>query len=634
MLIVLARVFTLVKARFRTGLGSFPTAMAVLLMFNSSALAHIFIVTDTNDTTNPTSLRGAIIAANQRGGENTILLGEPNPHDTKQWTYQLTISGADEDAGLTGDLDITQGRLEIIGRSRVTINATGLGDRVFQVCSNAFLKLENLNITGGSPGAGSGIFANGEPGGAILNAGTLFMNNCVITNNSSGGGQSVEGNGGGTGGGDGGGIYNSGSLTMENCLLIGNSAGNGVDGATGGNGGGIRNDGYCLINNCIICMNQSGAGGGPAGNAIGVGGGGGNGGGIYNTGTMILNQCNVAANFSGQGSSSSSPGIGFIGESGTGGGSGGNGGGVFNVGQMQLDSSAIYSNETGGGGGGGGSSGYGGGGGDGGNGAGVFNAGEFIGNTSTISTNLCGNGGTGGGGYLDDGGNGGPGGAGGGVCNIGFAKMTSCTIAMNQAGTGGNSGNSYIQSTPPSGGPGGDGGGIYNNAPSTNAVIRNTLIALNTVGTGGAGGTNTYYTYVVIGYEIFVTQQQQIGNPGTDGVGFDLAGDFDSQSFNLVSIADGSTGFINQVNDDQVGCLASPIDPLIGPLQMNGGFTPTHALSLQSPAINQGKCFGIHFDQRGRHRPYVFPNIPIAPGGDGSDIGAFELTAGDLHFNR
>jgi hypothetical protein len=60
---------------------------------------------------------------------------------------------------------------------------------------------------------------------------------------------------------------------------------------------------------------------------------------------------------------------------------------------------------------------------------------------------------------------------------------------------------------------------------------------------------------------------------------------------------------------------------------MNGGPTPTHALLSGSPAIDQGNSFGVHTDQRGHHRPYNYTAIPNAPGGDGSDIGAFEMGA-------
>jgi hypothetical protein len=44
-----------------------------------------------------------------------------------------------------------------------------------------------------------------------------------------------------------------------------------------------------------------------------------------------------------------------------------------------------------------------------------------------------------------------------------------------------------------------------------------------------------------------------------------------------------------------------------------------------SPAIDQGKSFGLTADQRGRLRPHDYPSIPNATGGNGADIGAFEL---------
>ena len=45
---------------------------------------------------------------------------------------------------------------------------------------------------------------------------------------------------------------------------------------------------------------------------------------------------------------------------------------------------------------------------------------------------------------------------------------------------------------------------------------------------------------------------------------------------------------------------------------------------------DKGKSFGLTTDERGAPRPYDFNSIPNAPGGDGSDIGAFELGSSDL----
>ena len=614
---------------------SLLVAVVILFLFGLQAQARIYIVTDTNDTTKVTSLRGAIIDANRHGGNNTIILGQFcflaflgqqfNHRGNQQQIFHLTVSGAYEDAAHTGDLDITRGNLTIVGvGTNVIIDATGLGDRVFQVFPRAGLTLENLTITGGSaPGNRYAYIENGESGGAIFNAGELTLNNCVIIANSSGGGNYVMGNGGGTSGGDGGGIYSSGILTMNKCIVAGNSSGMGADGAFGGNGGGIKNDGTCLLTDCVISENQSGAGGAPEGNLEGAGGGGGSGGGIYNSGTIVLNNCIVSTNASGQGVSGGDPsGTISLPALGGWGGPGGNGAGIYNDGQMRLTFSTVNGNSCGNGGNGDDFS-LGGNAGAGGSGGGFFNAGKLSLNTSTVSANYCGNGGAGGNGFYFSFGNvapsGGTGGGGGGICNASSLDLTSCTIALNQTGVGGTGGNRpYLNESSTNaacGGQGGDGGGILNDTSSTNVTVCNTLVALNLINAGGPGGTNTE----------FYQTTEQVGNPGADGIGPDLAGDFTSKGYNLIGMANGSIGFINGINADQVGSIASPIDPLIGPLQMNGGPTPTHALLPGSPAIDQGKSFGVHTDQRGYHRPYNYTSIPNVPGGDGSDIGAFEL---------
>jgi len=76
--------------------------------------------------------------------------------------------------------------------------------------------------------------------------------------------------------------------------------------------------------------------------------------------------------------------------------------------------------------------------------------------------------------------------------------------------------------------------------------------------------------------------------------------------------------FVDGVNGDQVGTLAAPLDPLLGPLQNNGGPTFTHALLSGSPAIDAGDNTGAPTtDQRG------FSRIV----GGTIDIGAYELNA-------
>ena len=139
--------------------------------------AATFTPTDPLDSTNLNTLRGAILAANLLGGTNTILL--------TGGAYPLTISGAEEDAALTGDLDITAGKLTILGvfATNVTVDATGLGDRVFHVLPGAQLVLSNLLVTGGKGPDGVASGDAGGPGGGIYNGGTLTLIRCVVAAN-------------------------------------------------------------------------------------------------------------------------------------------------------------------------------------------------------------------------------------------------------------------------------------------------------------------------------------------------------------------------------------------------------------------------------------------------------------------
>jgi hypothetical protein len=90
-----------------------------------------------------------------------------------------------------------------------------------------------------------------------------------------------------------------------------------------------------------------------------------------------------------------------------------------------------------------------------------------------------------------------------------------------------------------------------------------------------------------------------------------------SLGYNLSSDAAG--GYLNATGD-QVST-----NPILGPLANNSGPTKTMALRVGSPAINKGKSFGLATDQRGYPRAYVFPGVSLATGGDGSDIGAYEV---------
>jgi len=107
----------------------------------------------------------------------------------------------------------------------------------------------------------------------------------------------------------------------------------------------------------------------------------------------------------------------------------------------------------------------------------------------------------------------------------------------------------------------------------------------------------------------------------------DVNGAFTSGGYNLIGNTSGSSGFV--ATGDQLN-----VNPYVSSLQNNGGLTPTMALFSNSPAIDKGKSFGLTSDQRGALRPYDFASITNANGGDGSDIGAFELGSPTLNIQK
>jgi len=153
------------------------------------------------------------------------------------------------------------------------------------------------------------------------------------------------------------------------------------------------------------------------------------------------------------------------------------------------------------------------------------------------------------------------------------------------------------------------GGGIHNHADTvflTNSTISNNAASLGGGIYSGAG---------------IMTLTNTIVAANTGLVFIDISGSatIDS-SHNLIGNGLGLTGLTNGSNGNQVGTIASPIDPLLGGLTDNGGPTQTMALLEGSPAIDAGDDDAApETDQRGLTRPQ----------GPASDIGAFELDAPD-----
>jgi CSLREA domain-containing protein len=189
------------------------------------------------------SLREAIIAANTDVAVSGCLAG--NGADTVNipaGTYAFTLSGADENGALTGDLDILED-LTIIGagKSQTIIEANGL-DRVFQTFTGTgTVVLSGLTLMGGN--------ADDLEGGAIYaGSGTVTLTNVRVQNN-------VGVNGGGIA------AYHSATVKIVNSRINDNTA----TGPVNGTGGGVNVYGTVhLIGSLVDGNTAAGSGGGIA----------------------------------------------------------------------------------------------------------------------------------------------------------------------------------------------------------------------------------------------------------------------------------------------------------------------------------------------------------------------------------
>lgn len=346
--------------------------------------------------------------------------------------------------------------------------------------------------------------------------------------------------------------------------------------------GAIANSGTLTLSNCTIVNGHSGGGDIPGDASAG----------IYNSGTLIASYCTLAGNS-----------IFYY----------RNGAAINNSGTMSLAHCTITGNSI-----------------SFGSGCGIFNSGNLTADYCSIDHNWghdCD-----GSGITIDAGSvilrncsvsyNGAFGA-GGILNNASLAMTNCTLAGNQAynsdgaqRAGGmlNHGYATLQNTTVSGNnasPAGIGAGIWN---AGTLVLLNSTIVSNSIGgsdcydvSSGAGiwnsGTIRSRNSIIAG---------NFGNAPCAVQGPDFAGNLDSLGHNLIQNASGWTN-VGTGTGDLVG-----LDPMIGPLQDNGGPTWTHALLPGSPAIDAGDSTPGYVpteDQRGVPRPQ----------GVAVDIGSFEF---------
>lgn len=281
------------------------------------------------------------------------------------------------------------------------------------------------------------------------------------------------------------------------------------------------------------------------------------GGGIYNSGSLIISNSTFSGNQA----------YGYMEDS--------LGGGIYNVGTMLITNSTfafnsgydLLDNETGGG---------------------IYNGGTVNIVNSTFSNN-----------YASEG---------GGIYNYGTLTITKSSFSDNRVG-------GLF--------PNNSGGGIYNTANGTVHIFNSTLS-----GNSASGGFPPSFSS---GGGIYNSGMVNITNSTLSGNSASSCGggiySFGTLTITNSIVANSVTGgnCCGSISDgghnidDGVTCNfgdGSNTDPLLGPLQDNGGSTLTHALLFGSPAFDAiplGACV-VTEDQRGIKRPQ----------GSGCDIGSYE----------
>ena len=273
------------------------------------------------------------------------------------------------------------------------------------------------------------------------------------------------------------------------------------------------------------------------------------------------------------------------------------GGGVRNLGALTLNAVTVTGNKA-----------------QNGNGGGVYNSGGTLTiNAATVSNNTAAT-------------------NGGGVYNQTGATLNvnNSTVSGNTSGNGGgvyNSGGTaaLINSTI----SGNAGGGLYNfsalAANPASLTLTNVTVAFNSNGNGGGVVNSAAFGAATATLNNTIIAKNSASS-GPDVLNTANA-PFVSNGFNL--IGDTTGAFIAATATDKFGTAAAPVDPKLNSLADNGGATQTHSLQIGSPAIDAGSSVtnSQTTDQRGFARPFDNPNIANQTGGNGADIGAFEVQA-------
>jgi CSLREA domain-containing protein len=537
-----------------------------------SANAATFVVNTTEDlpdanpgdgicasSTGFCSLRAAISEANALAGDDVITL--------PAGIYTQTLVAADEDNNAGGDWDI---------RSNLTINGAGADKTILQAAPTpgtatervieSVLATNVVTINGVTlrHGQKTGAAGNATRGGGIRNVGTLTMNDCIVTSNISPGS---------------GGIRNERTITLNNVVVSNNAC---INATANCFGGGMYNtlaaNTSVVINNSQFIGNSSTTSGTNVyGFAAGVG--------IESSTGFNLTISNSS----------------FTNNIGTG-TSGSNGNGIrilaTNVSTVNITNSSFNENSGVGG-------------------ASIQGSGiqVFTSGTGTLSGTFDG---------VTVNGNSAMTGAGiamvatGGAMNLNIINSTiSNNAASSNAGgvvmsnsgatTGANSVVNFINTTISGNATNGNGGGVFLEQPAASgsftanfnfSTIANNTANIDNIGVGNGGGIFRS-TAGTLNLKNSVVADNSVG---TGGTGPDISGTVNSQDYNHIEDLAGAT-ITGTTTNNSTG------DAQLGPLANNGGPTMTHLPADASPVVNAipdgtNDCGTVvKTDQRGIERP-------------------------------
>jgi predicted outer membrane repeat protein len=587
-------------------------AVLALLLFSAAQVtAATFTVINTNNS-GAGSLRQAVLNSNAAAGSDTIVF-DPAVFSTPQ---TITLASVITINPATGD----------------SLTITGPGANLLTVSGNNAADI--FFVSAGDTAAISGVTLAQAGGSAIDNQGTLSVANAVFASNMPNGGISTRGpltvsnstfnsNQGGAGGAIGiilsgsatvsnstfttntasygGAIYTAGSLTVIGCTFTDNVATSGS--ATGQGGGAIHSNtsGTISLSDSTFTGNDE------------VGGSGG-GGAIRNRGgTWTITNSTFSNNtaVNGGGAIQNADVMSIIGSSLTGNVTSGNavisrGGAISAGGKLTIASTKISGNFASR------------------EGGGIFYSAAFFSGegyfltitNSTISGNTSQ---TYGGGLYQAQGPGPRVTISGSNISGNRANVPKPSVGYGEGGGIWTDGELTIENTTISGNWADDeGGGIF---AGHSLTLSGVTVAHNTGFNNSSESTGGIYNS---GGLIILRNTIVANNTGLAAQ--DVRGTFLSQGYNLIEDTSQSGGGHAFIDGDTATNITG-LDPNLGPLADNGGPTHSHALLAGSPALDKGKSFGMTTDQRGGLRPHDMPAIGNASGGDGADIGAYEVQA-------